>query len=113
VNVASGTRTSLLDLIAALEQVLDRPLDVEHGPARPGDVRDSCGDPTALRVLFPGLRTGSVEAGLGATVRWHTTRRDVAAGPATAAVPRPRSGLRRTGDQAAEPVHPALPGVDT
>jgi UDP-glucose 4-epimerase len=121
VNVATGNRTSLLDLVATLEQVLGRSLTVEHGPARAGDVRDSCGDPAALRRLFPGLRTGSVEAGLRATVRWNTTGGAPTGPSRVQRVPQPRSGgtltprpgLGRSGDHPAEGVHPALPRVDT
>lgn len=74
VNVAFGRSTSLLDLVAALGDVVGHPLDVEHGPARDGDLRHSCGDPAALRRLFPGLRAGSLRTGLQATAAWHARR---------------------------------------
>jgi UDP-glucose 4-epimerase len=70
VNLAFGTRTSLLELIDALEAVLGRPLEREHQPPRAGDVRDSQADQTVLRSLFHDVTPVSLEEGLGATVAW-------------------------------------------
>ncbi|AXI47271.1 epimerase [Sulfitobacter sp. SK012] len=42
-NVATGIQTSLLELIAALSQVTGRKPVFSHGPARDGDIRNSCG----------------------------------------------------------------------
>ncbi|MGC4789856.1 NAD-dependent epimerase/dehydratase family protein [Micromonospora sp. DT178] len=75
VNLAFGTRTSLRDLVAELEVVLGRRLEVEHGPPRPGDVRDSQADCTRLRELFPAARPHPLRAGLMATVEWQSAAR--------------------------------------
>ncbi len=40
-NVGTGGRTSLLDLVNAINKVLGTALEPEFGPARAGDVRDS------------------------------------------------------------------------
>ncbi|MGC5329079.1 NAD-dependent epimerase/dehydratase family protein [Micromonospora sp. DT62] len=72
VNLAFGTRTSLRDLVAELEVVLGRRLEVEHGPPRPGDVRDSQADCTRLQELFPAARPHPLRAGLAATVEWQS-----------------------------------------
>ncbi len=40
-NVGTGARISLLDLVAALNRALGTALEPEFRPARPGDVRDS------------------------------------------------------------------------
>src|SRR4051794_21804526 len=53
VNLALGTRTDLLTVVAMLERVLGRELAREHGPRRPGDVDHSEADATRLRLLFP------------------------------------------------------------
>lgn len=37
-DIATGQGTSVLEMIAACERVLDRPIPVQIGPARPGDV---------------------------------------------------------------------------
>jgi UDP-glucose 4-epimerase len=73
VNLAFGSRVTLLELIGLLEQVLGAPLEVEHVPARVGDVRDSQADETRLRALFPDVQPVSLEDGLRATVAWFRT----------------------------------------
>lgn len=70
VNLAFGSRRSLLDVVGSLEKVLGRSLKVDHGPVRPGDVRDSQADQTCLRGLFPGVKPVDFDAGLEATVAW-------------------------------------------
>jgi UDP-glucose 4-epimerase len=73
VNLAFGTRTSLLELIAELERVFDRPLEVVHEPPRPGDVRDSQADRSRLEALFPDIVPVPLPEGLRATTTWMTT----------------------------------------
>jgi UDP-glucose 4-epimerase len=70
VNLAFGTRTSLLELVAELETVLGRSLEVVHEPVRPGDVRDSQADRTRLEKLFPDVVPVSLAEGLRATASW-------------------------------------------
>jgi len=71
VNLAFGSRTSLLTLISELERLLGKRLATQHGPSRPGDVHDSQGDSTALRSLFPGVSATPLGLGLRATVDWY------------------------------------------
>jgi UDP-glucose 4-epimerase len=70
VNLAFGTRASLLDVVAELEQILDRPLRTTHSDPRPGDVRDSQADNSRLRELFPSAEAVPLRAGLRSTVDW-------------------------------------------
>lgn len=70
VNLAFGSRVSLLELIDLLGEVVGRTLEVEHRPPRPGDVRDSQADDAALAALFPGITPTPLRAGLEATVDW-------------------------------------------
>jgi len=70
VNLAFGTRVSLLDLIELLERVLDRPLSRLHTEPRTGDVQDSQADQSLLRRLFPDVEPVGLEEGLRATVDW-------------------------------------------
>jgi UDP-glucose 4-epimerase len=70
VNLAFGTQTSLIELIALIEEVLGRPLEREHQPPRPGDVRRSRADQTLLRSLFPDTTSVPIEEGLRATISW-------------------------------------------
>ncbi len=70
VNLAFGSRRSLLDVVAALEAVLGHRVDVVHAEPRPGDVRDSQADSSALQLLFPDVAPVDFLAGLRATVEW-------------------------------------------
>jgi UDP-glucose 4-epimerase len=70
VNLAFGTRTSLLELIAVMESVIGHALAREHQPPRPGDIRDSQADQGRLRSLFPAITPVPLEDGLRATIDW-------------------------------------------
>ncbi|MEU4778231.1 NAD-dependent epimerase/dehydratase family protein [Micromonospora sp. NPDC023633] len=74
VNLAFGARISLLEVIGELEQLLGRPLERVHEPARPGDVRDSQADCTRLRQLFPTMRPTPLREGLRETLSWMAGR---------------------------------------
>lgn len=71
VNLAFGSRTSLLELIELIEDVLHRPLQVVHEPARAGDVRDSQADQESLRTLFPDVTPVRLGTAIAATARWY------------------------------------------
>jgi UDP-glucose 4-epimerase len=73
VNLAFGGRASLVELAGSLGEVLGRPLPLDHGPARVGDVRDSQADQSRLRALFPQIEPDSLTDGLRATVEWFRT----------------------------------------
>jgi UDP-glucose 4-epimerase len=67
-NIACGERISVLDIAAALERVVGRPLARRHVPSRPGDVRDTLADLTRVRErLGYTVRVGFSD-GLGRTV---------------------------------------------
>jgi UDP-glucose 4-epimerase len=67
-NIACGGRVSLLELLAALQEILGTRIAPRHGPPRAGDVRHSQADITrAQREL--GYRPGvGLREGLAATV---------------------------------------------
>jgi UDP-N-acetylglucosamine/UDP-N-acetyl-alpha-D-glucosaminouronate 4-epimerase len=55
INVASGRSSSLIDLIAALKQVIGSPaahLEIEHQAPRAGDVRESSADISKARAVL-------------------------------------------------------------
>lgn len=82
VNLAFGTRRTLLEVVDELSDVLGRPLERVHTAARPGDVRDSQADQTRLRELFPDIAPVDFTEGLGATLDWfecHELRQRVGA----------------------------------
>jgi UDP-glucose 4-epimerase len=70
VNLAFGTRISLLELIGVIEKQLGFPLARDHTGPRPGDVRDSQADQTNLRRLFPEVQPVPLEDGLRSTLEW-------------------------------------------
>ncbi len=70
VNLAFGTRVSLLELIDVLGKVLGRDLERHHTEPRSGDVRDSQADQTRVRAMFPDVEPVGLEEGLRATVEW-------------------------------------------
>ncbi|MBM0204232.1 NAD-dependent epimerase/dehydratase family protein [Micromonospora sp. NPDC051227] len=74
VNLAFGTRTSLLELISELERALGQSVEVRHEASRPGDVRDSQADCTRLRELFPDVSAMPLADGLRLTVDWYRAR---------------------------------------
>ncbi|MGH9178426.1 MAG: NAD-dependent epimerase/dehydratase family protein [Acidimicrobiales bacterium] len=74
VNLAFGSRVSLLEVIAELEAIVGHPLPVEHQPTRAGDVRDTQADTTRLHGLFPGAKPVDLASGLQATVDWFRSR---------------------------------------
>ncbi len=70
VNLAFGSRVTLLELIAALEGIIGHPLEREHLPTRNGDVRHSQADQTSFRALFPDAEPVELADGLARTVAW-------------------------------------------
>jgi UDP-glucose 4-epimerase len=70
VNLAFGTRTSLLEVIEMLGDILGRPIDVDYRAPRAGDVLHSQADQTRFRDLFPRARPIPLVDGLRATVEW-------------------------------------------
>jgi UDP-glucose 4-epimerase len=70
VNLAFGTRTDLLSLIAELEAILGITVIVEHTETRAGDVKHSQADSTRLQELFPDVVPTALPDALRATVDW-------------------------------------------
>lgn len=70
VNLALGSRISLLDVISQLEGIVGQLVRVRHTPTRTGDVPHSQADSTRLRALFPNLQPTPFHDGLVATVEW-------------------------------------------
>jgi UDP-glucose 4-epimerase len=70
VNLAFGTRTDLLTLIAELETILGTRVTVEHTEMRTGDVKHSQADSSRLQELFPDVVPTALADALRATVDW-------------------------------------------
>jgi UDP-glucose 4-epimerase len=70
INVATGGRISLIDLLATLGRILGVRAAPEFAPPRAGDVRDSQADIDKARRLLGYTPTVSLEDGLRHTVEW-------------------------------------------
>jgi UDP-glucose 4-epimerase len=77
VNLAFGSQTTLLGLIALIERILGRSLTIEHREPRAGDVQHSKAASDRLRSLFPSVGPTPLEAGVRRTIEWFETQRDL------------------------------------
>jgi nucleoside-diphosphate-sugar epimerase len=71
VNVATGSSISLNRLFASMREILGSRLEVEYGPLRNGDVKDSLADITRARMLLGYEPLVPFEAGLKKTIDWY------------------------------------------
>ena len=71
INVATGHRISLLDLLAAMQQITGTAIDPIFSEARAGDVRDSLADISKAQRLLGYAPAVPFEEGLAATVDWY------------------------------------------
>lgn len=70
VNLAFGTRITLLEVIELLESQLGRRVRVEHVAPRAGDVKHSQAKNDSLRSLFPDIDALPLDRGLETTTAW-------------------------------------------
>jgi nucleoside-diphosphate-sugar epimerase len=70
-NLANGSRTSLLQLIAYLEALTGRQARIDFLPARPGDVRHSQADVTRAQQLLKFTPQVDVKEGLRRTLMYY------------------------------------------
>lgn len=72
-NIGSGTRVSVNELARTLHEILGIRWSVEHGPPRPGDVRDSLADIRKARGAFGFDPKVQLYEGLSEYVKWAQT----------------------------------------
>jgi UDP-glucose 4-epimerase len=77
VNLAFGSRYSVLELVGKIEEIMGIALKVQHSEIRAGDVRASQADSTLLKKYLPGISSHDLEIGLHRTLEWfeHDSRR--------------------------------------
>jgi len=73
VNLAFGTRTDLMQLLAMIEELVGHEIERRHVEPRVGDVRHSQADNSALRSLLPDVQATPLREGLSATIDWMRT----------------------------------------
>ena len=70
VNLAFGSRISLLEIVGKLELLLQKQLKVEHAETRVGDVKASQAETSLLGEVLPSVSNFDFEAGLQKTIDW-------------------------------------------
>ena len=70
VNLAFGDRISINELVTMVGEFFPNGVATEHGPARPGDVRNSRNHPVLLQQLFPNVEPVPLHKGLTSVVEW-------------------------------------------
>jgi UDP-glucose 4-epimerase len=71
VNVATGRRILLRELLEGVARLTGRPARARHAPARKGDIRHSVADISAARRLLGYRVVREFEEGLARTVEWY------------------------------------------
>jgi nucleoside-diphosphate-sugar epimerase len=79
INVATGGRISLNDLLATMNQIVGSAVQPLYAESRVGDVRDSQADITKARTLLGYQPLVSLEEGLRRTLEWCRAERQQAA----------------------------------
>lgn len=71
VNLASGREVRIKDLIELIMKLMGYSGEVEHQPARPGDVRRHRGDISLAKQIIDYEPTTDFEEGLRETIQWY------------------------------------------
>lgn len=74
-NVGTGSKTTLLQLVAAIGAARGTQLTVEHAPAREGDIRESQAGVGLAQELFGYASRTTIEQGLAETLAWYGAQR--------------------------------------
>lgn len=71
VNIAGGGATSLLEVIATIERLTRRTIELERHGTQAGDVERTGGATDAAKAALGWEPTVSLDDGLGAQIEWH------------------------------------------
>jgi len=74
INIGTGVRTSTNQLFRMMKNLTGYPGPEEHGPARAGDLRDSCLNATKAGKILGWEPKVGMEEGLRRTVEWFRSR---------------------------------------
>jgi UDP-glucuronate 4-epimerase len=69
-NIGGGTQVRLLDAVRKIEELLDRPVEIEHLPDARGDVRRTCSDPQRAASELGFTPRVSLDEGLARQAEW-------------------------------------------
>ncbi|MGB7345805.1 MAG: SDR family oxidoreductase [Pirellulaceae bacterium] len=70
-NIGRGERTTLLELLSTLSNILGKEIEPIHEPKRDGDVRDSLADITQARTRLQYEPTVNMDAGLRQSIDYY------------------------------------------
>lgn len=70
-NVACGEATTLLDVVAAVADLLGKPLVPQHAPPRAGDIKHSLADVAKAKAMLGYTGATGFREGLRRTVEWY------------------------------------------
>jgi UDP-glucuronate 4-epimerase len=73
-DVGGGAPTTLLHALQAIEELVERPLRIEHVPREPGEVRDTRAQTAPARTALGFAPRTSLEQGLAAELEWVVSR---------------------------------------
>jgi UDP-glucose 4-epimerase len=73
-NVACGVRTTLLDVVRKLGEIVGRDITPKHEPARAGDIKHSLADIGAAKAVLGYTAPVSFDEGLRRCVEWYRAR---------------------------------------
>jgi len=73
-NIGGGSRVSVNQVLAIIERLAGRPLDIRREAAQKGDMRDTYADTTLARTDLGFSPTVTLEEGIEAEYRWLSTR---------------------------------------
>ena len=74
INIGSGERTSLLDLLRTMAAIMGREVEPQFAPVRAGDVRDSLASIEVARTQLGWRPKTGLRAGLASTLDWYRDR---------------------------------------
>ncbi len=70
-NIGGGSRSSVNQVLASLEEILGKPIRRDRRPPQPGDVRHTWADATRAREVLGFSPRISLREGLARQVAWH------------------------------------------
>jgi nucleoside-diphosphate-sugar epimerase len=75
-NVGGGNATAVIDIIGVLEELLERPLDVEYRANQRGDARQTCADGTRAAAELGFVPMTGLAEGIARQLEWVVALRD-------------------------------------
>jgi len=73
-NVACGERTTLLEVVALLGELVGRKVEAIHEPERPGDIKHSLADISRARQILGYTAPIDFRTGLSRTLDWYKSK---------------------------------------